>query len=131
MASKQFAIPLDDRSKQSGDITFETLANAGTSATFQLTNIASVTSGNALNLKTRKNSQTKDHIFNVTISQGTAEVTLSASQLTTVYNDTNGGDWDFVEADWIISEVDTPDTSNQYELQGGNVYNINRWPPHS
>lgn len=130
MAIEQFAIPLDDKSHQSGDATFKELVNAGTSAIFELSNVSTtVGTGSELNLKTRKNGSTRDHVFSATVDDGIAQVTLTSSDLSAVYNDANGGDWDYVEAKWTLGQVDTPDKSNMAEIQSGRTYDLNGWPP--
>jgi hypothetical protein len=129
MAIKQFAIPLDKSSDESGQISIAELAGAGTSADFQLTNVVAGTTVNELNLITKKNGIAKDHVFTVTIASDHARVTLSHTDLSTVYADANGGDRDYVEAKWNIGQVDKPDKSIQYEIQGGQTYNVHKWPP--
>ena len=131
MATKQFAVPLDEHSTEPGDITFKALADAGTSAVFELTNVAAGLTPYELNLITKKNDVIKEHKFSATIANGKASVTLSASTLSAIYNDANGGDWDYVEAKWSVGSVNTPENSNQYEIQGGRTFNYNGWPPNS
>lgn len=129
MSIKQFAIPLDGNSNEPGDITFKALAAAGSSAEFQLTNVSATSAANELNLRTKKNGVEKDHKFSVTVNAGSAKVMLTSANLNTVYGDADGGNWDYVEAKWTIDQVDTPNSSNMYELQGGNTYNLHGWPP--
>ncbi len=131
MAIKQFAIPLDENSDESGDINFKALADAGTSAEFKLTNVSSSTSLNELNLITKKNDATADHKFSATVVSGSASVVLTTSQIGAVYSDAVGGNWDYVEAKWTVGAVDTPDKSELYEIQNGRTYNLSKWPPNS
>ncbi|MFZ5432160.1 MAG: hypothetical protein ACOZB3_00150 [Calditrichota bacterium] len=128
MATKSFAIPLDASSKQEGDITFEAMKNAGSSAEFQLTYVVSGQS-NDLVLKTKKNGAVTDHVFYPTVSGGTATVTLSKDDIAAIFTDASGGEWDYVGAHWTVGAVDSGGTSEQYEVQGGSVYDGNRWPP--
>ena len=129
MAIKQFAIPLDEHSLQTGNVTFKALATAGANAEFTLTNVANGGTVEELNLITRKNGATQDHRFSVTVSAGTARVTLNSGQLNAVYNDAVGGDWDYVEAKCTLAQVDTPDKSNMFAIQSGGTYNYYGWPP--
>lgn len=129
MATKQFAIPLNSSSKQTGDITFEALAAANATVDFKLTNVTAGMSGNQLNLITNKSGAATNHIFMVTFSSGDVKATLSAAQIDTVYNDANGGDWDYVEANWTIGSADTPSGSVNYEILNSVVYDRNGWPP--
>lgn len=129
MAVKNFAIPLDDQSDESGDINFKALATAGASADFKLTNVTGGSTSDELNLITKKNGSTKDHKFSISVSSGTAIATLTSSQLNTVYNDASGGDWDYVQAKWTVGSVDTPDKSNMNVLQSGRLHNYFGWPP--
>lgn len=131
MAIKQFAIPLDGNSTQSGDRTIKELAEAGTGAEFQLTNVSSSSSAGTLNLITKKAGATTDHTFNTVVDSGKASVTLSVSNLATVFQDAVGGNWDYVEARWTIGVVDTPKESNQYMIQSARTYNLCGWPPNS
>lgn len=128
MAIKQFAVPLDENSKQPGDITFVALADAGVAAKFQLTY---VTTGGAdqLNLKTKKNGTVTNHTFAATVTSGTASVDLTSAQLVTVYNDAKNGDWDYVEAYWTVGTINTGGTSNMNEIQSDRTYDGNGWPP--
>lgn len=129
MATKQFAIPLDDNSQQTGDINFEKLRSAETDAEFRLTNVGSFGSGPQLNLITSKGGSQTDHIFQATISSGTASTTLTHHQIKDVFTDADGGDWDYVEAEWTVGQVDTPSTSNLFIIQAGRTYNLIGWPP--
>ncbi len=131
MAIKQFAIPLNEFSTQSGDIHLKDLVNAGTSAEFKLSDIISGGAADELNLITKKNGTTKDHKFPVTVNSGTAGVVLTTQQLAAVYGDAVGGNWDYVEAKWTLGQVDTPNPSRQVEIQGGRTYNAHGWPPNS
>ena len=129
MAIKQFAIPLDQHSHQTGDITFKDLANDGASADFTLTNVTGGGTSNELNLITKKNGTTKDHKFNASVTGGIAKVTLTNSDLNAVYNDAVGGDWDYVEAKWTLGQVDVPDKSDMAMMQNGRTYDLVGWPP--
>lgn len=131
MAIKQFAIPLDENSDESGDITFKELADAGASAVFELTNVTASATVNVLDLITKKGGSTKDHTFAVSVSGGKASVTLSTSDLSAVYSDAEGGTCGYVEAKWTVGSVDTPDKSNQYMIQSGRTYDVTKWPPDS
>ncbi|MBU0507206.1 hypothetical protein KKH27_00020 [bacterium] len=128
MATKQFAIPLDENSLQSGDITIEALMDAAAAATFQLSYVSSGGT-NQLNLKTCKNSVVKNHIYACTIVDGSASVKLSTEQIKDVCEDADGGDWDYVETEWTMGGVDVGGTSNNFQIQGGTTYNKNGWPP--
>ncbi|RPH93294.1 hypothetical protein EHM69_10705 [candidate division KSB1 bacterium] len=128
MPSKDFALPLDANSKQSGDITVETLAAAEVPATFQLSKVTSG-SANQLNLQTGKDDVHVDHIFTATVNGDIGETTLTAVQLKTVYDDAQGGDWDYVRAIWIFGSVDAGGASNMTEIQSGKTYNYHGWPP--
>lgn len=127
MAIKQFAIPLDNSSQRPGEANFKQLTDAGASADFEITNVTASTTYNELNLITKKNGATKDHKFTPSFGGGSAKVTLSASNLSTIYNDGAGGDWDYVEAKWTVGKVDTPNTSNLYIHQSGRTYNYYGW----
>jgi hypothetical protein len=128
MAVKQFAIPLDTSSAQTGDITFKELADAKSEATFQLTNVTSGQS-NELDLVTSKNGSPTSHTFEATVSNGVATKILSASVLAAIYADGNGGDWDYVEAHWALGDVDKPDPSVCNITQGGHTFDLFGWPP--
>lgn len=129
MASKKFAIPLNRSSKQTGDITFADMAAAREMVIFRLTNATSAAAGNRLSLITKKGGITKEHNFDVTFTTTEAKATVPAEQIANVFADADGGDWDYVEADWQLGGVDTPNKSNNYEIQNGVVYNSNGWPP--
>ncbi len=129
MALKHFALPLDSTSKQTGDITFKKLKDDNASVTFDLTNVTSSGTTDTLNLRTKKSGSTTDHSFTVSVSNGTAKVDLTASQISTIYSAADGGDWDYVEARWTVGAVDTPNTSVMHEVQNGKTYNYNGWPP--
>ena len=131
MAIKQFAIPLNESSPESGDIHFKALDEDGTSAELKLYYVTSGGTSDELNLITKKDGATKDHKFSVTVNGGTAAVVLTAQQLATVYGDAVGGNWDYVEAKWTLGQVDTPNPSRQVEIQGGRTYNAHGWPPNS
>jgi hypothetical protein len=128
MALAKFALPLDGASVQSGDITFRELVNAGQSVTFQLSNVSSG-STNSLDLITTKNGGAISHPFSTAVSGGTATVTLTTSQMQAVSADADGVDWDYVEALWTVGNVDSPDPSVMHELQSGQTYDLNFWPP--
>ena len=128
MALKQFVIPLDDKSVQSGEITFKQLVNNGQPVTFKLTNVSSG-SMNELNLVTSNNGGQTNHKFAVSISSGNAVIELSADQVKLVYDDSDGVDWDYVLANWSLGGVDTPDDSVQFETQSGQPYDTNWFPP--
>jgi hypothetical protein len=127
MATKQFALPIDSNSKQTGDINLAQLSAANAAAEFRLTNVTSGT--NHLNLITSKGGTHTDHIFAATVSAGVASTMLSAGQLSGIYADANGGDWDYVEINWTVGSVDAPAKSNTVVLQGGGTYDTFRWPP--
>jgi hypothetical protein len=128
MTIRQFAIPLNDQSKQSGDITFKAVADAGVSATFRLTNVTAAGSGNQLNLITKKSGQTTDHIYSIAFGSGIASVTISSGDLSSIYQDA-GTDWDYVEAKWSIGASDTPNPSVFEIVQSNVVYDRTGWPP--
>ena len=128
MASRHFALPLDENSHQSGEITFKSLAGNQLAATFQLTNAGCVAVSPRLNLITKGHSQ-NDHVFSGVINDGEASVELSPSDLNDVYGDASGGAWDYIEADWIVEEVDTPDKSEMAIIQSGRTYDLVGWPP--
>ena len=127
MAIKQFAIPLNNSSSKSGEVNFDQLAGAGMSADFEITHVAAPTSQNELNLVTRKNGVNKDHKFTPTFGNGSGKVALSAADLSTLFQDANGGDWDYVEAKWTFGQVDVSGTSNMYIHQNGRTYNYFGW----
>jgi len=128
MAVKQFAIPLDSGSKQTGEITIQALKNAGTSATFQLTNVVAGLL-DELNLITQKSGSPTSHKFTLSIVNGVASATVGSDDLSKIFNDAAGGDWDYVEAHWTAGQVDNPSSSVCYVLQGGGTYNLYGWPP--
>jgi hypothetical protein len=128
MATKQFAVPLDSNSIQTGDINFKALVDDGSTVTFQITN-ANTGSTNELNLITKKNGSTKDHKFSANVSGSSMSAQLTAGQMAAVYGDAKFGDWDYIEAEWTVGAVDTPSNSNQYEIQSGHTYNMHGWPP--
>lgn len=128
MALKQFVIPLDDKSIQTGDTNFKALVDGGQPVTFKLTNVSGGLN-DTLNLITNKNGSQVNHSFAATVSGGSASLALSATQMSSVYNDAAGDEWDYVEANWTLGQVDTPDKSNQYELQSGHVYDTHGFPP--
>lgn len=128
MATKDFALPRDANSKQSGDVTLEALADADMSAVFQLSKVNAGTL-NQLNLISCKNEDVTDHIFSASVNNDIGEVTLTATQLKTVYEDAQDGDWDYVQAKWTFGSVDAGGASNMVEIQSGKTYNLNGWPP--
>ena len=128
MATKNFAIPLNSGSKQTGDITFAEMKDLDLPGTFQLTYITPAPQ-NQLNLKTSKNSTVTDHVFTATTSSGTASANLSAAQIAAVFEDADGGDWDYVQAQWTVGQTDQGGSSNQFEIIGGKTENGNGWPP--
>ena len=127
MATKKYKIPLDENSTPKGERSFKELVDARADATFKLTNVSGGTTSDELNLITKKNGVTKDHKFSVAVSGGSASVTLTVGQLSAVYGDADGGDWDYVETHWTVSQVDTPNPSNLYIEQDGQVYNVYGW----
>ena len=127
MAIKQFAIPLDNNSQKSGEANFKQIADSGTFADFEITHVIPGVAQNELNLITSKNGVTKDHIFAPTFGAGSAKVNLSSSELSSIYGDAAGGDWDYVEAKWTVGQSDTPSKSNLYIHQSGRTYNYYGW----
>lgn len=127
MATKQFAIPLDEYSIQDGDITFLKLVEDQSSVTFKLTNVVAGQT-NSLNLITDKDGATKDHTFSLVVSSGTASVDLTAAQMASIYGDMGNGR-DYIEAFWMVGTINTPQTSKMDMLQGGKVYDATGWPP--
>jgi hypothetical protein len=128
MATKQFALPLDSQSIQSGDVKFAGLAFANLPADFCLSNIVSG-STNELNLATSKGGTVKNHIFTVSAQDGKASVTLSHSVLEGIKDDATGGDWDYVEATWTVGQINSPSVSAMTAVQANVVYNLFGWPP--
>jgi len=128
MATKQFAVPLTPESLQTGNFSFKELMDNGKEAEFQITNVEAG-DGDNLNLITQKDSQTVDHVFDCKVTNGTGSLLLTASDIATVYHDADGVEWDYVEARWIVGEVDTPGQSNMYEIQGDKTGDLNGWPP--
>jgi hypothetical protein len=131
MATKQFAIPLDSSSKQTGDITFKKLVMNAANVEFRLTNTQAGAGDPQLNLITSNDGVSTNHIYNISVVNGVAQVTLTVPQMKAVYDDAIGGDWDYVEADWELGAVDTPGTSVNSEIQSGRTYDMNGWPPNS
>jgi len=130
MAVRQFAIPLDSNSKQTGNRTFKELKDGNVAVTFKLGNVvASTGTSDKLNLKTKKGGVVTAHEFTLTFSAGTASVTVSKDDIIDVYNDANGGNWDYVEAEWTVGYTDTPITSVETIEQSNVVYDYNGWPP--
>jgi hypothetical protein len=130
MAVKQFAIPLDEKSIQTGDTNFKALVGNEAAVSFQLTHVTSG-SGNQLNLITNKSGTPVSHTFTIAILNGTAYAELSASQMKTVFADAAGDDWDYVEAHWTVGTADTPDKSNLFMVQSGRTFDYAGWPPNS
>lgn len=125
MATISFAIPLNDESKQTGDITYKKLKDNSVDVEFLLTN--AISGGeDVLDLITRKGSVSKHHIFDLDYQGGSASVTVGAEDIRTVWVDADGGDWDYVEAQWRVGGINQPNPSEQYELQ---TFNGNGWPP--
>jgi hypothetical protein len=129
MALKQFVIPLDASSIQTGDITFEQLCDNEADVEFQLTNAQASASIPQLNLVTKKNGSLSNHLYAANVSGGSVTVTLTPLQMKAIFGDADGGDWDYVEANWSVGAVDTPQKSNQYEVQSGRTYDMNGFPP--
>ena len=128
MAIKQFAIPLNSNSIQTGDITLKGLVDNDQPVTFQLTNVSSG-STNQLDLITNNNGTQTSHKFTATISGGKASVDLTAAQVKSIYDAADDVDWDYVVAYWTVGAVDTPEKSNTYEVQNTQIYNTHDWPP--
>ncbi|MCX6601824.1 MAG: hypothetical protein NT025_09750 [bacterium] len=128
MATKQFAVPLIPDSLQTGDFSFKEMVEDGRDAEFQITNVKAG-GDDKLNLITQKDSQTQDHIFEVKFTNGTGCVFLTASEIAAVFFDADGVERDYVEARWIVGEVDTSEQSNMYEIQGDRTGDLNGWPP--
>jgi hypothetical protein len=130
MAIRQFALPLDENSVQSGEITFKQMRDNGTSVVMDITNIVQGQgSMGRLCLKTRKNGITLDHDFSIVVENGTAKADITSAQISGIYNDAYGGEWDYVEACWVLSSTDTPTTSVMHEIQDGKTYDLSGWPP--
>jgi hypothetical protein len=128
MAIKQFAIPLDASSIQTGDISFKQLVEAGSRATFQLTDVGASQTGE-LDLITSRGGKPTSHTFKADVKDGLANATLTTTDLESIYHDAVGGDWDYVEAHWTADEVDTPDPSVCNITQGGHTFDLFGWPP--
>ena len=128
MAIKQFAVPLNDKSQQTGDVTFEKLVENAADVEFKLTNVKHDTA-DQLNLITKKGAETVDHIFPVTVAAEEATVTLTPKQLGEVLKDTIGGDGDYVEANWSLGTVDFEGDSVMYAIQGQETDDYLGWPP--
>ncbi|MCB9369608.1 MAG: hypothetical protein H6507_10920 [Calditrichaeota bacterium] len=128
MATKNFAIRLDNSSKQTGDFTLKLLVDAGTNATFKLTFVEAGTT-NSLDFISSKNGVTKSHPYSASVTGTSAAVELSKTDLSAIYDDADGGDWDYVQAQWTVGKVDDNGTSNNYVLQGNHVYDGSGWPP--
>jgi hypothetical protein len=128
MAVRQFALGLDLDTVQTGDITFAELKENDLPVIFDLINVVEG-QDDTVNFITKKGGVTTDHEFAVTITDGTAKVELSASQIATIYDDATDGDWDYVEARWTVGATDTPITSVEHETQDDIVYDSRGWPP--
>jgi hypothetical protein len=115
MAIKQFALPLEIGSGQAGDITSNATLGQGQYS---------------LNLITSKDGDVKDHVLSVSSDSGNVVSTLTHALLMTIFNDAVDGDWDYIEAKWTVSAIDTPDDSKMFEVQSGHTYNLHGWPPH-
>jgi hypothetical protein len=128
MATKSFAIPFDDDSKQTGDITFTVLAETNADTVFKITHVSSEATIQ-LNLRTKKNGTLTNHIHAASFADGDATATLSHSAMGSILSDAKDGDWDYVEAKWTAGSFDQQGTSNNYEIQSGKTYDFNGWPP--
>jgi hypothetical protein len=128
MMVKQFAIPLDASSKQTGDITFEDLAEKQAVCVFRITHIE-WDANSTFGLITKKNGSVQNHAFDMVDESGSASARVTAAELAAVYSDAAGGDWDYVEAHWTMKAVDLPTTSAMTANQLGNVDNLFGWPP--
>ncbi|MBU0690547.1 hypothetical protein KKC97_06695 [bacterium] len=128
MAEKDYAIPLDESSKQTGEATFEDFTRNGRDVTFNLTYITSGTS-NILNLITNKGGTITNHEFKATAASGIASVTLSGAQISAVFSDADGSSWDYLRAKWTVGAVDSGGATNCTGIQGGQTYNQFGWPP--
>jgi hypothetical protein len=128
MANRQFALPLDENSQQTGEITLKTLAANCVEVRFRVTNVRALSMRAKLNLITKGGSQ-NDHIFSAPITSGEASVNLSAGEVNAIWNDANGGAWDYVEACWTVDEADTPAASSMAMVQSGHTYDLVGWPP--
>jgi hypothetical protein len=126
--NKRFAIPLDASSKQTGDISFAELVDSNMDVTFQLTNAAAGAT-NSLDLMTSKGATVHHHSYMVSFSGTTASRVVGKSDIAAIFAEAYGGDWDYIEASWTVGAIDTPENSNLFEVQGGNVYDSNGWPP--
>lgn len=131
MAVRQFAIPLDSNSKQTGNRTFKELNDGDAAVTFKLGNVTEASGSNKLNLKTKKGGTVTDHIFALSFASGTAVALVSKDDIIDVYNAANGGNWDYVEAEWTVGSTDTPITSIMEMAQSNVVYDFTGWPPKS
>lgn len=125
MVTISFAIPLDDQSKQTGDITLESIYKNGVATEFRLTNTTSC-EGDKLDIITCKGEIVKHHEFNLSFSDNAARTTLSIEDIRTIWQDADGGDWDYIESCWSVGAVHQPNPSQQFELQ---TFNSNGWPP--
>ena len=128
MALKQFVIPWDSSSIQTGDIDFKQLADNAEPVTFQLTNVEGGSS-DELDLVTHKNGSPISHKFDVVVADGVASVELSASEMADIFADSDDKDWDYVRADWTVDKVDIPEKSNQFEVQLAQPYDTHGFPP--
>jgi len=131
MAIRQFAIPLDASSFQTGNTTLEKLRDAAAAVEFVLSNTAASPMTNTLNVITKKSGTTQDHVFTLSFSGGKASASLSSSDIASIYSDAESGDWDYVEAKWTLGSTDTPITSVMEMIQSGSPYDYTGWPPKS
>lgn len=128
MDQKDFAIPMNNSSVQDGDTNMQHLVSSGLSAVMEL-GCCTAGSADTLNMITRKNGSNINHIFAATVgADSVARVTLSASNLQTIYGDADT-EWDYVDAHWSIGMINVGGNSVMKEVQGGVVYNMNGWPP--
>jgi hypothetical protein len=128
MAVKQFVIPLDHDSIQSGNITFAELVAEAEPVTFRLTNVEGDDT-NGLNLITNKSGVQHNHPFDIVVADGVAAGEISASQMADVFSDADDDDWDYILAYWTVKAVDTPAVSVHSEIQGGKPYDMHGFPP--
>jgi hypothetical protein len=126
MAVKNYSIPLNDQSSQSGDRTFKSFRDAGTSVEFKLTHVTPADK-NELNLITSYKGTVTNHVYSASISGGEATVVLSSAQISNVYADADGGDWDYVQAQWTVGVVDSGGKSQLLATQNSTVYDSYGW----
>jgi hypothetical protein len=128
MAIKQFALPLNEDSKQTGDITVKELSDNQATCVFRISHVI-CDSTLELNLITKKNNTIVNHVFAAVDESGSAAASVSAAQLEALYEDADNGNWDYVEARWTVRDIDNPSTSALTANQLGNVDNLFGWPP--